>query len=583
MSPRLSAALLALYAVLAAWLVWLSRDQINPDGVAYIMLARHWAAGRFELAVTAWWGPLLSWMLAPAVWLGWNEVLTVKIVNVALGAVTAVGAGKIAGMLARRGEAWLQTSQPRHPNEPRHPNNARHPAQTITFIAALALALLMLPEPVTPDMLLTCIFTWYFLLALRWMHTGQTRQIVLAGVLGGLGYLAKSYALPFVVVHLVFTAWMRRRMVRRGLAAGNSVRPMLGALAAVALVTLPWVITISSQTGTPTIGCAAQYARRGFDAVSLMKSYPNLPIFDLQTPRAGRLTCWENGVETQRAWPDWPVLCPQGLNRVAYSCFLNAQRSMKYLDTTDRLGLMRITLVLLAACAVMRFLHGPAMWAAGGMLMFCAGYMPLIVYDRYLWPAWPLQLALVLAVLLPSTRPPPAMPGFADRWRLFLPGVRALAAGLMLVSLGWADGRMIHNWSGADGEGAKFTHLRAVGQRVAACSGAPMASNEWHQGLFGAFWADRTYLGQLAGKTADEVAAELSRFGPACVLVFDDQALCDKLSAAPCFRRIELPGEQWCSLESVAANAAATAPDQATASGDQPRMAAFLFEPPEER
>jgi hypothetical protein len=43
-----------LYSGAAAYVAHLARDRINPDAIAYIQNARHYAAGRFDLAVSGW-------------------------------------------------------------------------------------------------------------------------------------------------------------------------------------------------------------------------------------------------------------------------------------------------------------------------------------------------------------------------------------------------------------------------------------------------------------------------------------------------------------------------------------------------
>ena len=64
------AAVAGLYIWAACDIVAVSLHQINPDGVAYMRLARYWAEGRLDLAVSSYWGPLLSWLLVPSAWLG---------------------------------------------------------------------------------------------------------------------------------------------------------------------------------------------------------------------------------------------------------------------------------------------------------------------------------------------------------------------------------------------------------------------------------------------------------------------------------------------------------------------------------
>jgi hypothetical protein len=57
---------------LALWLVFLKdyRHIFNKDEISYISIAEKYARGDFIHAVNAYWAPLLSWLLAPLLWLG---------------------------------------------------------------------------------------------------------------------------------------------------------------------------------------------------------------------------------------------------------------------------------------------------------------------------------------------------------------------------------------------------------------------------------------------------------------------------------------------------------------------------------
>ena len=47
-----------------------SLSRLNTDAIAYMRIAEYWAAGNFELAVTGYWGPLLSLLMVPFLYLG---------------------------------------------------------------------------------------------------------------------------------------------------------------------------------------------------------------------------------------------------------------------------------------------------------------------------------------------------------------------------------------------------------------------------------------------------------------------------------------------------------------------------------
>ena len=65
---------------------WINRQALNPDGVAYMRIASYYAPGKMDLAVSGYWGPLLSWLLVPWLKAGVTAVAAARIV-MALSAV----------------------------------------------------------------------------------------------------------------------------------------------------------------------------------------------------------------------------------------------------------------------------------------------------------------------------------------------------------------------------------------------------------------------------------------------------------------------------------------------------------------
>ena len=66
----------------------------------------------------------------------------------------------------------------------------------------------------------------------------------------------------------------------------------------------------------------------------------------------------------------------------------------------------------------------------------------------------------------------------------------------------------------------------------------PLAASEWVHGLYVSHYLDMIYLGQPAGDSAQEMAAQLAAAGVGTFLVADDLALAGELEAQPALRRI---------------------------------------------
>ena len=53
--------------------------RLNTDAIAYMRVAEYWSNGNFGLAVNGYWGPLLSWLMVPFLWLGVEPLLAGKL------------------------------------------------------------------------------------------------------------------------------------------------------------------------------------------------------------------------------------------------------------------------------------------------------------------------------------------------------------------------------------------------------------------------------------------------------------------------------------------------------------------------
>ncbi len=452
------------------------------------------------------WGPLLSWLLTPAVMAGWAPLLTAKIISAAFGFIGAAGVA----VLTRR--------------------HASGRAPLLAFGAMLMLLLTMLHWPVGPDLLLMALMAWYFVLAARWLEGGGAGTALAAGLVGGVAFLAKHYALPFVSTHLVLTFLLRRRQAGRW-----DIRPLLAGLTGLAAVALPWVAVISAHDGRVTIGPAAY--GRAFGPVAA-KGHDDLPLFQLARPREGRLTGWENPSEIPHPLRVWsPLDGREGLRLQARNASALARKTVKTVWDADAFkillagGLLALPLGLfgwLKRCPQGTLLF----WTAGSALVYAAGYALVHVERRFLWPV----LGLLVILPIGIARGVLDRPGVARALGRSQPVVTWTLATVLLASIAISVVTELSAWTGPKGFGAEYKWLKDASQSLAVKQ--PLATNEWHQGLFAAYWVNLPFLGRFTGRSADAVADELTPYGRTDVLLWEDRHLADELARDPRFRRI---------------------------------------------
>ncbi len=511
-------AVIMAYLLVAGYVVALSRNQINPDGVSYVQIARHCAEGRFHLAVNSWWAPLLSWFLAPLLRTGVEPFLILKILGILFGLGFAFGVERLVGRM----------------------NNDK--GRFAGFVAALMLALTMLPAPVTPDLLLACLLTWYLAGSVRLIDRGGLCQAFVTGLAGGLAYLAKHYALPFVAAHLSLTFALRRLLVRRGLASGQSFKPFAAALAGTLLVALPWMAVISLHDGTLSVGSAGRFARDYSPSGMARGDTP--PHHLLHRPRAGRMAVTENPIEVRSARPLWsPLEGVRGIKYQMFTLFRNGLAALGDLKSADSVGLLMCGLVV-SFLLLFPLRHSMAsregvigFWALASVVMYVIGYCLLIVESRYVWPMWGMLTALSIRVLgdLQRGSERQSADEHSERHAVSPNTTRtvrrkALTA-LLLISIAYNVLLTIEDWRSYNGEEANWFRESARKLHL----GAQVAANEYSPGLYVSYWNDSVFLGQFAGDSPEEIAEELSAYGRTSVLVLKDIALTNRLKESALF------------------------------------------------
>jgi len=507
------AAVTVAYLLAGGALVALSRDQINPDAISYALAGRNYAAGRFDLAVNSWFGPLLSWLLTPAAPLGLEAMLLAK----ALAVLSGLGFAWAVVSLVKRLTAGDG-----------EPGRASLPA----YAAALMLVLPMLPEPITPDVLLAALTTWYLARTAGLIHTATARRAFSAGLIGGVAFLAKAYALPFVMVHLAMTFLLHRQHQRKTGRGESSLKPLLAGAAGVLLLALPWIAVISAHDGRPTFNSAGQRGSRSFGPIARTRPWPMLA---LQRPRPGRVTCWEDPTEIEGDWPTWSVFDgAEGLGKQWICLRHNSREALMILAGADGLGL------LLAGGAAAVLLSLPIRgnrsnrrcagrgWACLSIALYAGGYLLIFVEPRYLWPIFGVLLALTV-VVLDAAAAATAQPGRARLARTF----RAAVAALLIASLVVPVAGTFRKWRYIYGPHGRTAWLRRAAGEVPLTG--PLAGNKWYETLNHAYRGGGVLLGQVDGRDPADVAEKLGPFAPAHVLIFDDVELAGRFARHPAF------------------------------------------------
>lgn len=368
---------------------------INTDATAYISIARQYLAGGFARAVSGYWGPLLSWLMIPLLALDIPGLVAARLVQLAAG---------LAALFAVRRLAVRLGATPRS-------------AGALGLCLAVPLANYSL-RVVSPDILLLLLVVTYCGFVLPSTYRGRSAQGAVAGAIGGLAYLAKSYALPFFLAHFGLMNLLHfvraakdpdpaayRRRVMRHFAAG---------LLAFVIVAGPWIAVLTHKYGHFTVGTSGQraYALVGPHYIGDDPVFTTLippPSFDAPSywndPAVVQMTPWSPleskamfrhqikvfGGNLRTTLHDFAVLFPFALVTLVYFAGVALRPHDTQADPNTVTGLA-------AAFPATAALRDAALPLLLTVALYAGGYMPMFVELRYLWPV--IVLLVLMTILL---------------------------------------------------------------------------------------------------------------------------------------------------------------------------------------
>ncbi|MEJ5915133.1 hypothetical protein [Pseudokineococcus sp. 1T1Z-3] len=470
-------------ATVGGWLALLpfKRWFVSPDGVVYAALADRFAAGDLAGAVTTYWSPLYPALAAPLVALGVETTMALRLVLLA----TALLALPLLRSLSLRCGA------------------TRRGADVGTLLA-VPLLVTAAWFAIYPELLL-CVLA----LGLVWALTAPvpaggrgTGTAVLAGVLGGLAYLAKAIGLPFAVAVVVLVGLAR--LVRPDRPRREVLRRAAISLALVAVVAGPWVAAVSAEAGEPTISSAGSYNARWAADGSLGTPLTYDGLYAPAGPDA--VTPWEDPA----ALPD---LRSEERGDGAVTGDERLDNVVEQLGTTLWVAVVRwwavVPVALLGLALALRrggTAAATALGLVGAAAVLVGGLSLLVVIERYLWTPMLASIPLAAAGLA-------ALGGRRARPTTV---VGVVLTGLVFVSLipafGLRFGKNQVEWRTAE-------QLEATAPLTGPVAGA----QDWQATQMLAYLSGVPYVGTTGTDAdAEDVAAAMRAVGARHLVVWGD-------------------------------------------------------------
>lgn len=334
------------------WIHFKYRNTINPDGVSYFQITKHYANFDIKRAINGYWSPLLSWLMIPFAWLKIDLQAAFHIIN--FSAALAV----ISGLLISTSKIIKQPKL----------------AQKLFILTSVAIiGVIMMTwgaSPVTPDLLSAACLVVALLAVQKFLEKASYKTAVFLGLSLAIFYFSKSvgfYVAVFILAAIFAWFFIKKQLV------GN-FKPLLLTGLVFLLVTLPWIAAISLKYHKITISTAGDYTMSLIGPDS--PGHPHVKPGILPVVREGDVWTWDD--PSYFDMPKWSK--KQHFEYFIKYFFTNLSNNTKLFISFSPIVAICIALLL--------YFINPArvlILVAGGLLIIA--HSVFFIEDRYNWAA----------------------------------------------------------------------------------------------------------------------------------------------------------------------------------------------------
>jgi len=342
-------------------------ERLTGDATLYLSIAEKYLRGDFTNAINGYWGPLLSWLLIPFLYLNVTHVSAINALNLIFGILTITG-------------VWTLSS--------RFEINERIRSLLLLPLVPVLLFISLI-EPM--DFLLLCILVYYFIVVFSKEYPARLSSAVISGVLGAFAYFSKPYGLPFFISHFVLINichFLRNESKKH---KRNVLRNALAGLVVFSLISGIWIGLISNKYGYFTFsnmgrGVFASLAP-GSDHETLEKGDPIFFEGFFEPPNETAFVIYEDpSYARKKTWS--PLESLSFFEHFLANFSKNIFECFRIYESYSRLSIpivISFILLIFAQPRNQRLSRSELVYPLLTILLYTGGYVPFHFEARYLW------------------------------------------------------------------------------------------------------------------------------------------------------------------------------------------------------
>ncbi len=455
--------------------------QINPDGLVYIKIAKTYLMGNYSNAISTYWSPLISWLLVPFLIFGLNPLyvlFSTKILSLIIGFFTILGIGKLSNKF-----------------------EMDEIIRAVILFSTVPVVLYFAYSVITPDLLMVCILIYYFNIIFSSKYSYNVSNGLFCGFLGALAYLSKSYAFPFFIVHFIlfnflhyFKNIQNRRIILKNLFLGFTVFFVISGI---------WIGLISQKEGEVTYGTSGEF---------------NHNLAGPESKGWG-VTHYLGGITTDGSLT--PIADVKSWSPLESWNYFKYQLKLIYTNTLATIHIYRLfscfSIIILFVYLMLfwpfrKVLTDNRIYPLLTIIIFSAGYLPILVEERYLWIVY-ILLILMGGYLLNDLF---KYNFFADR-----KGIKSIILLVFAISFIWMPVSFLNENINSDKEIYNLANLIEDQYNVHG----NIAVNQDNKGIsiaYLSYYMGTNYLGQADNTSNSKLQEQLKKYNVDFYMIWGD-------------------------------------------------------------
>jgi len=356
---------LTVYTLITAF--FFHYERLTGDATLYLSITEKYIRGDFSNAINGYWGPLLSWLLAPFLYAGSDHVFTINALNVVFGCLTIIGIWKLSFRF-----------------------EMSDGIRSIVLIPLVpVLVFISLIEPM--DFLLLCVLVYYLDMVFREDFPDRLSYAVSGGVLGALAYFSKPYGFPFFISHfLLINACHFFASPLKG-QRKKVIKSVMAGLVTFFLISGVWIALISNKYNHLTF---SNMGRGVFASLGPESEHATLekgdPIFFegfFAPPNETAFVVYEDpSYARKKTWS--PLESRRSLRHFIGNLTENFFEGLRIYESYSRLSISIVIVYILLIFRQPRpqwFLRRDLLYPLLTVILYTGGYFPFHFETRYLW------------------------------------------------------------------------------------------------------------------------------------------------------------------------------------------------------